>query len=113
MGESLLILRSKRLFQLFLVDGLHNGGIRMVKILQVNIDATRPGKKLILSSTFTGIPRYIMNKYKDAFAICKYARYPNYFITMTCNPEWEKKERNIYTIEFQKRGFLLHIFFYS
>ncbi|XP_072054969.1 uncharacterized protein [Arachis hypogaea] len=28
------------------------------------------------------------NNCKDAFAICRYAGYPSYFITITCNPEW-------------------------
>ncbi|XP_020963983.1 uncharacterized protein LOC110265361 [Arachis ipaensis] len=28
------------------------------------------------------------NNCKDAFAICRYAGYPSYFITITCNPDW-------------------------
>ena len=35
----------------------------------------------------------MFNNCKDAFVICKYAGYPSYFITMTCNPEWKEIRR--------------------
>ncbi|RYR24914.1 hypothetical protein Ahy_B02g058502 [Arachis hypogaea] len=60
-----------------------------------DVDAARLGKRIILPSTFTGGPRYMMNNCKDAFAICRYAGYPSYFITMTCNPEWDEIKREV------------------
>ncbi|XP_072084394.1 uncharacterized protein [Arachis hypogaea] len=66
-------------------------------LINGDVDAARLGKRIILPITFNGGPRYMMNNCKDAFAICKYAGYPSYFITMTY----------VCTIEFQKRG-LLH-----
>ncbi|XP_016172760.1 uncharacterized protein LOC107615170 [Arachis ipaensis] len=68
------------------------------------------GQRIILPSSFTGGPRYMFNNYKDAFAICKYAGYPSFFITITYNSEWDEIKRllkDICTVTFQKRG-LLH-----
>ncbi|KAL4328204.1 hypothetical protein AHAS_Ahas13G0176700 [Arachis hypogaea] len=56
-------------------------------LINGDVDAARLGKRIILPSTFISGPRYMMNNCKDAFAICRYAGYPSYFITMTCNPE--------------------------
>ncbi|XP_072084324.1 uncharacterized protein [Arachis hypogaea] len=49
-----------------------------------DVDAARLGKRIILPSTFTGGPRY--------------AGYPSYFITMTCNPEWDEIKREMTSI---------------
>ncbi|XP_016168762.1 uncharacterized protein LOC107611336 [Arachis ipaensis] len=56
-------------------------------------NAIATGQRIILPSSFTGGLRYMFNNYKDAFAICKYAGYPSYFITITCNPEWNEVKR--------------------
>ncbi|GKE23106.1 DNA helicase PIF1, ATP-dependent, partial [Tanacetum coccineum] len=45
------------------------------------------GKKVILPSSYTGRPRYMMQNYLDAMTICKVYGYPA-----------------VYTVEFQKRG---------
>ncbi|XP_072062013.1 uncharacterized protein [Arachis hypogaea] len=63
-------------------------------LINGNVDAAKFGRRIVLLNTFTGGPRYMMNNCKDAFAICRYAGYPSYFITMTY----------VCTIEFQKRG---------
>ena len=42
----------------------------------------------ILSSSFTGGPRYMNAKFQDAMAICREYHKPDYFITMTTNPNW-------------------------
>ncbi|XP_057740394.1 uncharacterized protein LOC130957567 [Arachis stenosperma] len=57
-------------------------------LIQGETQAARTGKRVILPSSFVGGPRYMYNNCKDAFAICRYAGYPSYFITITCNPEW-------------------------
>ncbi|XP_072054189.1 uncharacterized protein [Arachis hypogaea] len=134
-GESPLILRSKRLFQQFLVDAYTMVELERLKffrckqpqlrvdkykclhesLINGDVDVSRLGKRIILSNTFTGGPRY--------------AGYPSYFITMTCNPEWDEIKRevtpiglkaedrpdilcrvfkikfdDVCTVEFQKRG---------
>ncbi|XP_072064226.1 uncharacterized protein [Arachis hypogaea] len=66
-------------------------------LINGDVDAARLGKRIILSSTFTGGPR-MMNNCKDVFAICRYAGYPSYFITMTCNPEWDEIKREVTSI---------------
>ncbi|KAL4344186.1 hypothetical protein AHAS_Ahas11G0153200 [Arachis hypogaea] len=59
-------------------------------LINGDVDAARLGKRIILPSTFTGGPKYMMNNCKDAFTICRYAGYLTNFITMTCNPEWDE-----------------------
>ena len=47
----------------------------------------RIGRK-ILSSSFSGGPRWYNAKFQDGMAICREYHKPDYFITMTCNPNW-------------------------
>ena len=55
-------------------------------------DTTRAsiGKRIVLPSSFTGGPRYMIQNYQDAMAICRWAGYPDLFLTLTCNPKWPK-----------------------
>src|SRR5947208_17146203 len=46
------------------------------------------GKKIILSSSFTGSTRYMQQLYQDSMAIVREFGKPNLFITVTCNPTW-------------------------
>ena len=52
-------------------------------------DTTRAsfGKGIVLPSSFTGGPRYMIHNYQDAMAICRWAGYPDLFLTFTCNPK--------------------------
>ena len=52
-------------------------------------DDHRPavGRK-ILSSSFSGSPRWYNAKFQDGMAICREFHKPDFFITMTCNPKW-------------------------
>ena len=45
------------------------------------------GRK-ILSSSFSGSPRWYNAKFQDGMAICREYHKPDFFITMTCNPNW-------------------------
>ena len=45
------------------------------------------GRK-ILSSSFIGSPRWYNVQFQDGMAICRVFHKPDYFITMTCNPNW-------------------------
>ncbi|KAK1406269.1 hypothetical protein QVD17_41561 [Tagetes erecta] len=54
---------------------------------------TDVGKRVILPSSFTGGARYMMQNYLDAMALCKWFGYPDFFITVTCNPKWPEIPR--------------------
>ena len=45
------------------------------------------GRK-ILASSFTGSPRWYNAKFQDGMAICREYHKPDFFVTMTCNPNW-------------------------
>ncbi|XP_035838142.1 uncharacterized protein LOC110883025 [Helianthus annuus] len=51
-------------------------------------DLSNTGVRLVLPSSFTGGSRYMQQNYLDAMAICKWFGYPDFFITVTCNPKW-------------------------
>lgn len=57
--------------------------------------ATEPSStgKRIIPSSFTGGPRYMIQNFQDAMAICKHYSYPDLFITITCNPKWPEISR--------------------
>ncbi|KAJ1257558.1 hypothetical protein BS78_10G005300 [Paspalum vaginatum] len=46
------------------------------------------GKRILLPSSFTGSIRNKVQNFQDAMAICRWAGYPNLFITFTCNAKW-------------------------
>lgn len=60
------------------VDALHRG----------DKDAYEIGKRIILPASFTAGPRYLLQNYQDAMAICRHYRFPELFITFTCNAKW-------------------------
>ncbi|XP_054797484.1 uncharacterized protein LOC129302583 [Prosopis cineraria] len=53
----------------------------------------RKRKRISLPSSFTGGARYMIQNYQDAIAICRWAAYPDLFITFTCNPAWPEITR--------------------
>lgn len=53
-----------------------------------DVDVAAIGKRIVLSSSFTGSPRYLRQHYHDALAICGMVGPPNLFITFTCNLNW-------------------------
>ncbi|KAL6509985.1 hypothetical protein OROHE_020602 [Orobanche hederae] len=46
------------------------------------------GKRIVLPRSFTGSPRYMMQNYQDAMALCRAYGNPDLFITFTYNPKW-------------------------
>jgi hypothetical protein len=50
------------------------------------------GKRIVLPSSFTGGPRYMIQCYQDAMAICRWFGYPDLFIRFTCNSKWPEIE---------------------
>lgn len=110
-----LILNARRLFQQFLVDAytmieserLHFIRAEQKKLRcetyenlrsiqnQGNKDISTTGQRVILPSSFTGGARYMLQNYLDAMSLCKWYGYPDFFITITCNPKWPEVERFI------------------
>ncbi|XP_022014342.1 uncharacterized protein LOC110913832 [Helianthus annuus] len=108
-----LILNSRRLFQQFLVDAytmIESERLNYIRFQQKNLrsdtyeslrklrnngqqDISNVGTPLILPSSFTGGARYMMQNYLDAMALCKWFGYPDFFITITCNPKWPEVKR--------------------
>ena len=103
-GDNSTLPKGGRLYQQFLVDAFMNveqerldfirsnqenlrtesyKGIQEA-ILRGDINGSSAGK-IILPSSLTGGPRYMMNNYQDAMAICHYFGNPNLFIAFTCN----------------------------
>ncbi|XP_024007970.1 uncharacterized protein LOC112083973 [Eutrema salsugineum] len=106
--ESQAIIRSKRLYQKFLVNVFtmieanrlryfRNNQVKLRSEKFVNLveahnegqsDLSNTGKRILIPASFTGGSRYMNNNYLDAMAICKYFGFPDLFITFTCNPNW-------------------------
>ncbi|XP_057723392.1 uncharacterized protein LOC130939297 [Arachis stenosperma] len=106
------LLYARRLFQQFLVDAysmVESARLNFIRLKQekfrvemykgikeavLNGETTPSsrGKRIILPSSFTGGPRYMIQNYQDAMAICKTVGYPDLFITFTCNPKWPELE---------------------
>nr|XP_029145224.1 uncharacterized protein LOC114924536 [Arachis hypogaea] len=106
------LLYSRRLFQQFLVDGysmIESSRLNYIRsdqeklrcemykgvkeaVLNGETTPSSCGKRIILPSSFTGGPRYMIQNYQDAMAICKVVGYPDLFITFTCNPKWPEVE---------------------
>ena len=62
----------------------------------LHLDDHRPqvGQK-ILNKSLVGSPRWYNDRYHNAMAIVKKYKKPNYFITMTCNPNWPEIKDNL------------------
>uniref|UniRef100_A0A0D3E8D8 ATP-dependent DNA helicase n=1 Tax=Brassica oleracea var. oleracea TaxID=109376 RepID=A0A0D3E8D8_BRAOL len=60
-----------------------------------NTDAKIIGQRFILRPSFTGGPRYLVEKYHDAIAICREYENPDLFITMTANPNWREIKEHL------------------
>uniref|UniRef100_A0A6N2MDD8 ATP-dependent DNA helicase n=1 Tax=Salix viminalis TaxID=40686 RepID=A0A6N2MDD8_SALVM len=63
-------------------------------VLKGDVEGSSTGK-IILPSSFTGSPRYMINNYQDAMAICRAYGNPDLFITFTCNTKWPEIEREL------------------
>ena len=62
-------------------------------VLSGETHGSSTGRRIVLPSSFTGGPRYMMGNYQDAMAICRSIGYPQLFITFTCNPKWPEITR--------------------
>ncbi|XP_026419934.1 uncharacterized protein LOC113315906 [Papaver somniferum] len=106
-GEGQTLLRGGRLFQQYVVDAyatIEQNRLQWVKGHQkeircdlyngikevVSAGDTKPGStgRVILPSSFTGGPRYMIQHYQDAIALCRELGPTDLFITFTCNRNW-------------------------
>lgn len=107
-NEVSLILRSRKLFQQFLVDSytmVENERLNYIRFNQTSLrvapfrnladaaedgieDASMMGNRIIIPSSFTGGTRYMQQNYLDAMTLVKWFGYPDLFLTLTCNPKW-------------------------
>lgn len=56
--------------------------------LRGDCDGNRVGKSVILPSNYISGPRYMLEHYHDAMAICKFYGYSDLFITFAHSPAW-------------------------
>nr|CAD1836025.1 unnamed protein product [Ananas comosus var. bracteatus] len=107
-AEGTTLVRGGKLFQQYIVDAFscveeerldyirRNQGTLRTEIYKGirdavvagDTDGNAIGKKIILPSSFTAGPRYMVQNYQDAIAICKHHGHPDLFITFTCNAQW-------------------------
>ena len=53
-------------------------------------DSRELGCKIVLPSSYTGIPRQMFELYEDAMSIVRKYGKPDLSITFTCNPKWDE-----------------------
>ncbi|KAG7532765.1 Nucleic acid-binding OB-fold [Arabidopsis thaliana x Arabidopsis arenosa] len=112
-NECHTLLRSRRLFQQFICDAyttIETNRLSYIKFNQSKLrcenfnsikeaaesgttDMSEEGNQCLIPSSFTGGPRYMVQSYYDAMAICKHYGFPDLFITFTCNPKWPEITR--------------------
>ncbi|XP_065654788.1 uncharacterized protein LOC136081402 [Hydra vulgaris] len=61
-----------------------------------NDNNVRPGRVVVLPSTYVGSPRALNENFEDAMAIIKNYGKPDLFITFSCNPKWCEITENLY-----------------
>ncbi|CAH9061763.1 unnamed protein product [Cuscuta europaea] len=103
--EISIILRAKKLFQQYVVDGytlIESSRLSYIRnnqkqlrcemfkglneaLLRGDTNPATQAKRIILPSTFVGGERFMIQNYQDAMAICRWMGYPDLFITFTCN----------------------------
>ncbi|XP_035832920.1 uncharacterized protein LOC110876313 [Helianthus annuus] len=108
-----LIHNAKRLFQQFVVDAytmIESERLFYIRRQQTHLrsetvqniqnasnagkkDMSKIGTRIFIPSSFTGGSRYMMQNYLDAVSLCKWFGYPDFFITITCNPKWPEVQR--------------------
>ena len=123
LNEPSVILRGGRLFQQYIVDAFSCVEEERLDFIRRNKKEFRSeiyisiknvvhkgisnsndiGKSvIILPSSYTGSPQYMIEHYHDAMTICRFYGHPDLFITFTCNPLWPKIQRMLDYISGQK-----------
>ncbi|XP_071704160.1 uncharacterized protein [Rutidosis leptorrhynchoides] len=121
-NEATTLLRCGRLFQQYLVDAYtaveeqrlkwlrhHQNELRIDlynnvcdAVTRGDTSATSIGKRIILPSSHTGSPRYMVQNYQDAMVLCREYDNPDLFITFTLNPRWPETDSMLCYLNGQK-----------
>ncbi|XP_035840209.1 uncharacterized protein LOC110909633 [Helianthus annuus] len=121
-NEGTTLLRGGRLFQQYLVDSyaaIEEQRLRWMRnnqnelrvelyhnvcdaVTRGDTNAEAIGQRIVLPSTFTGSPRYMIQNYQDAMALCRSFGNPDLFVTFTANPKWPEIEDMVSLISGQK-----------
>ncbi|XP_021991571.1 uncharacterized protein LOC110888349 [Helianthus annuus] len=121
-NEGTTVLRGGRLLQQYLVDAYtaveeqrlrwmrNNQNELRVEIYHNVCDAVTRGdtnaeaigQRIVLPATFTGGPRYMIQNYQDAMALCRAFGNPDLFVTFTTNPKCPEIEDMVSLIRGQK-----------
>ncbi|XP_056696116.1 uncharacterized protein [Spinacia oleracea] len=48
------------------------------------------GQRIVLPSSFTGSPQFMIQNYHDVVEICRWAGPPDIIVTFICNPKWQE-----------------------
>ncbi|XP_057247377.1 uncharacterized protein LOC125492930 [Beta vulgaris subsp. vulgaris] len=114
-GQTSLLLRCGRLLQQFIVDMYIKIEMTRLDFIRCNQDTIRAelyqgiidslhlgetegsniGRPFILPPSFIGGPRDMRRRYLDAMALVRRYGKPDFFITMTCNPQWPEIKREL------------------
>ena len=102
------IQKSGRIFQEFVCMSwiiVENNKLNYLKYNQTKLRADnynhvtnaqgRVGRPIVLPSSHTGSPRWYQQKFQNGLAICREYRKPDFFITMTCNPNWPEIQEHL------------------
>jgi hypothetical protein len=76
------IRRNQSALRIELYSGLRDA------IMRGDTNPASIGKRIVLPSSFTGSPRYMIENYQDAMTIRRWTSYPDLFITFACNAKW-------------------------
>ncbi|XP_021974611.2 uncharacterized protein LOC110869685 [Helianthus annuus] len=121
-NEGITLLRGGRLFQQYLVDSyaaIEEQRLRWMRnnqnelrvelyhnvcdaVTRGDTNAEAIGQRIVLPATFTGSPRYMIQNYQDAMALCRTFGNPDLFVTFTANPKWPEIEDMVSLIPGQK-----------
>ncbi|XP_071717971.1 uncharacterized protein [Rutidosis leptorrhynchoides] len=71
-------------------------------VMKGDTKAASIGKRIVLPSSHTCSPRYMIQNYQDAMALCREYENPDLFITFTSNPKWPEIDEMLSYIEGQK-----------
>jgi len=109
-GETDHLLRAGRLFQEYVIDQyakVEAQRLNWFRFNQATIRAdtysnlqdavadgdSKIGTRIILPPGFRGGPRYMHAQFQNAMAIVRKLGKPDFFITVTCNPQWPEIQR--------------------
>ncbi|CAN6856169.1 unnamed protein product, partial [Brassica oleracea] len=93
LSQGMTLIKGGRLLHQFIVDVYT--AIEEDRLSKGDTDAKIIGQRFILPPSFTGGPRYLVEKYHDAMAICREYGNPDLFITMTANPNWSEIKEHL------------------